>query len=141
MHSLLLRCGITIAFACSISAFSSAEPPPRLLTSEQTDALREPLDLGYKLHGALFRYFSRPGKDVPGRGVDLVTGWPTIDVLHVLGYITDSDMRLVKQYKVSIATVAFQPTDPVLTMQTKVGQISFDARGTVSLHDPQTKQE
>ena len=126
---------MAVALACCVVSLSSAEPSRRALTAAETVALREPIELGDIVHHALYRYFDPPQPFLPLTGVDVVTRCPTVDVLHVMGYITDSDMRLVEQYRVSIATVISKPTDSVMTMQTKFGEISFDARGQIALLD------
>jgi hypothetical protein len=81
----------------------------------------------------LCRYLDHPPTRLALTGPDVVTGYPTVNVLHAVGYITDSDMRLVQRYHVSIAAAVFKPEDPTVMMQTKLGEVRFDARGQITL--------
>jgi hypothetical protein len=137
MPAFLPRLTCIAALIACLGSVSAAEPATRPLTARETLALRVPLDLGYRLHDALYRYFTRDRPPLRLQsGVDVVTGWPTPEVLHAIGYIADSDMPLIRRYRVSIATATFKLTDPVLTMQTRLGEIRFDARGDIALRPP-----
>jgi hypothetical protein len=133
----LIRCGVALAWVCCVVSLSSAEPSRRALTAPETAALREPIELGDRVYDAFYRYFDPPELLLPFplTAVGVVTRCPTVDVLQVMGYIADSDMPLVRRYRVSIATIISKPTDSVLTMQTKFGEIGFDARGQITLLD------
>jgi hypothetical protein len=135
MRVFLLRLALAIASMFCVVWASSAEPARRELTAAETAALQEPIDLGKRVYAALCRYWSS-SKPVEGaaRYPDLVTASPTVDLLHALGYIADSDMKLTGQYKVVIPPVVGEkPMAPVVAMQTKYGEISFDIRGEIRL--------
>lgn len=68
-----------------------------------------------------------------------MSGVPTVDVLHAIRYIPDSDMRLIQQYHVVVAAAIAKPTDLVLTLQTKSGELGFDASGQMTLLRPPGK--
>ncbi len=124
------------AFALCLASVCLAESSPRALNVAEATALNEPIELGLRIHRALSRYFDHEPLRHPGGGVDLLTGWPTLNVLNAVGYISSSDMRLAQKYRVAIAVANFKRTDPALTMETKLGKISFDLRGEITLEDP-----
>jgi hypothetical protein len=102
MYFSLLRFAIALAFISCVVSSSCAEPVRRALTAAETAALQEPIELGKRVYNALYRYLDPPQPRVPNTGPDVLTGWPTVDLLHAVGYIADSDMRLVRQYRVTI---------------------------------------
>jgi hypothetical protein len=64
----------------------------------------------------------------------LFTTCPTINILHAVGYLNDSDTKLAEQYHVVISPTYFgKPKEPLVTLQTKYGELNFDLRGKITL--------
>jgi hypothetical protein len=98
-------------------------------------ALHEPVALGGRILAALSRCSkaSEQVKVLPG--FDVLTWVPTIEVLHVGGYISDSDMSLARRYQAAPQLIPANspPTQPLLRMQTDQGELIFDTRANVAL--------
>ena len=124
------------AFFVGVALAFADEPTTRQpLTTVDAAALEEATALGQRVLTALARYLavSRP-PNISG-GSDLLARTPTIEVLHAIGYLSDSDIALSNQYHATLYPVPPEPaaTQPVLTMHTDRGELIFDAGGNVAL--------
>jgi hypothetical protein len=126
-------------------SFARADQPSRSLATDETKSFHVQIALGQRIVAALARY-SKAAYEENGessnmwtRGISelgLLTRTPTIEVLHAVDYIADSDYALARQYHAASHPVpAGAPaTQPLLTMQTDTGELFFDTRGLVTLH-------
>lgn len=130
--SLSLRLMVLVCCCVSLSA---AEPTKRAISNTEVTALKEPIAVGKRIYFAVRRYYDKQPSRVYPTGLALFTDSPTIELLHAVGYISDSDFGLARQYRVAIPPVIVKPTDAVVLMQTRLGELSLDASGHISLID------
>ena len=124
---------IALVLVCELIPVSAREPSTRPLTAEEMNAIREPIELGDRIYRALYRYLDKEHLRIPLTGPDVVGSYPTVNVLHAAGFITDADIRLSERYHVSIAAVIFNSKDPAVMIQTVIGEVIIDARGQMSV--------
>lgn len=129
------RLGPTLVVTCCVAALFAAEPTRRTITATEMAALKEPINVGKGVYIAVCRYYSNRESRAYPAGPALFTDSPTIELLHAVGYIADADMQLIQRYRIGIPTVIVKPTDPVVIMQTKSGELTFDTRGQITLLD------
>lgn len=134
MNSLFLRFIAVAFFMYGLASLSAAEPKSRPLTDRETTILQEPIAIGKTVYNAVCRYYTalRP-RDYPV-GPALLTESPTVELLHALGYITESELRLAQQYRIAIPPVVVKATDRLVILDTKSGELSFDTRGNITLN-------
>ena len=116
-------------------AFADQSTTRQPLTTADAAALEEATTLGQRVLTALARYLAVSQPPNISEDRDLLTRTPTIDILHAIGYLTDSDIALSNQYRATLHPVPPEPaaTQPVLTMHTDRGELIFDASGNVAL--------
>jgi hypothetical protein len=105
------------------------------LTAKEATALQEPAALGHRMLSALSRYSQASESLKVPPEFDVLTRLPTIEVLHAVGFISDSDMRLTRRYQPALLPIPpnAAPTQPLLTLETDRGELIFDTRGNVTL--------
>jgi hypothetical protein len=116
----------------------SAEQPAarRALTAADSAALEEPISVGRRVIVGLTHYCAEtPTVTYSGGGPALLTGTPTVEILHAYRYVSDPDFAVCRRYR---ATLHIVPTDapatqPLLSMQTSRGVLVFLLSGEAAL--------
>jgi len=118
--------------------FAVADQPGHSLTPDETKALQQPITVGRHILDALSRYSKASDEANVPTGLSLLTGAPTVEVLHAAGYISDSDLALAQRCHATPQPIpANQASATRLTMQTDRGELVFDTRGDVILRQHQ----
>lgn len=131
--------GLSVLLLIAVGSAFADQPITRPLTAKETVALHEPVALGGRILAALSRYSKASEQVKVPTEYDVLTRVPTIEVLHVGGYISDSDMPLTYRYQVVLQLIPAEAptTQPLLTIQTDSGELIFDTRGNITLRPQQ----
>jgi hypothetical protein len=134
-----LRRALCVALFISLAVAEGGELT-RSLTRQETRDLQSEITVGRRIVVALAKY-SKSASEMYGRTtsglteLSLLTRTATIDVLHAAGYLSDSDTALARRYDAMPQQVSAIATSeqPLLTMHSKLGELVFDMRGTVTV--------
>jgi len=140
-----MRVVSSMLFLVAALAFAEQQPVRQPLTTTDAAALAEPTTLGHRILAASARYAEvmRPVTDTRAlRLLDrqriLLTGTPTIDLLHACRYLSGPDFALARRYDAALYPLPPEApsTFPVLTIRTNRGILIFDRSGGVALESP-----
>ena len=131
--------GLSVLLLIAVGSAFADQPTTRPLTANETVALHKSVALGGRILAALSRYLKASEQVKVPTEYDVLTRVPTIEVLHVGDYISDSDMPLIYRYQAVFQLIPAEAptTQPLLTMQTDSGEFIFDTLGNITLRPQQ----
>jgi hypothetical protein len=130
---------LSLVFCFAVTVVLADEPIRRPLTTDEIDALKEPLALGQRVLAAWSRYSQFASLSTPVRaGSDVISSTPTLELLHATHSLGDSDFALTLHYQTRLHPVPPNATKDasIVTMRTDRGEIFVDVSGIVTLQPP-----